>query len=214
MSLGHTRERIDEVRFLSNRSSGKTGLALARALWLAGAEVSLVAGHLEAEEPEYLPVKRVSTSEEFREVLLSRQGEAEILIMAAAIADFVPQVQFEGKLKGSKSLAQLELKPSTDILAALGQAKAPGQILVGFALESEDFLRYGEEKMRSKNCDFLVVNNPLPSGVGFGEDRVPAAILERKEGGGNPTPNVPPPLELMAKDDLAARLVLKLEERF
>lgn len=181
ISLGHTREKWDDVRFVSNRSSGKTGLALARAFQLAGAEVQVVAGNTEEIPSPGIVVAQVESSAEFRREMLARQGDADIVIMAAAIADFVPAQVHQGKVKDSKSLKRLDLKPFPNILKELGERKKPGQVLVGFALETEKALANGQAKMIERNCDALVVNTPVggPDGTGFGTGRVLAALLRR-----------------------------------
>jgi phosphopantothenoylcysteine decarboxylase/phosphopantothenate--cysteine ligase len=181
ISLGHTREKWDDVRFVSNRSSGKTGLALARAFQLAGAEVQVVAGVTEEAPPPGMVVARVESSAEFREEMLARQGEADVVVMSAAIADFVPAEARQGKVKDSKSLKRMDLKPFPNILKELGARKPAGQVLVGFALETQDAIAHAEAKMRERNCDAMVVNNPVAATTGFGRDRVMAAILGRKD---------------------------------
>ena len=196
MSLGHTEEKWDDVRFISNRSSGKTGLALARILHLAGAKVHLIAGVMEDSLPPGFRVTRVNTSAEFYESMLADQSESDIIIMAAAIADFIPAAFIVGKQKDSNSLAQIELKPFPNILMELGKRKKAPQILVGFALETENAIAHAKKKMLERNCDLMVVNNPVdatsgpatasPSNtmgpgvnqsLGFGKNRVKAALL-------------------------------------
>lgn len=203
ISLGHTEEKWDDVRFISNRSSGKTGLALARIFYLAGAKVHLVAGVMEDSIPPGFMVTRVKTSSEFLECMLDHQSESDIILMAAAIADFVPASVIVGKRRDSKSLAQIELKPFPNILMELGKRKKAPQILVGFALETEDAINHAKKKMVERNCDLIVVNNPVDSisnqsgemesetnqslgiGIGlglnvasgFGKNRVNAALL-------------------------------------
>src|SRR6185436_10654963 len=111
ISLGHTQEKWDDVRFLSNRSSGKTGLAIARAFHLAGAEVAVVAGVIEEALPPGLAVAQVETSAEFQQEMIVRQAKADVVVMAAAISDFVPAQVYEGKQKDSKSLQKMDLQP-------------------------------------------------------------------------------------------------------
>ncbi len=181
VSLGHTQEKWDDVRFLSNRSSGKTGLALARAFLLAGADVHVVAGVTDEPVTPGPGVTRVATSAEFQKEMLGRQGDSDVIIMAAAIADFVPAKTHAGKQKNSKSLATLELQAFPNILLELGKRKTPGQILVGFALETADALGYARAKMEERNCDVMVVNNPVADTTGFGKGRVMAAVLSRDD---------------------------------
>lgn len=182
ISLGHTREKWDDVRFISNRSSGRTGLALARVFQLAGAGVQLVAGALDDALPPGMVVAQVESSADFRKEMLARQSQAHVVIMAAAIADFVPAQVHAGKVKGSKSLRKLDLKPFPNILKELGEKKRPGQILIGFALETKDALTHAKAKLEERNCDVIVVNNPVAakgSGQGFGQGLVQAAVLRR-----------------------------------
>lgn len=204
ISLGHTREKWDDVRFLSNRSSGKTGLAIARAFHLAGARVTVVAGHAEEPVTPGFDAVRVEDSAGFRTEMLARQADADVVIMAAAISDFVPEQAFKGKQKDSKALARMDLKPFPNILRELGEKKSPGQILVGFALETADAIAHGEAKLRERNCDLLVVNDPVAgTGTGFGEARVPAAILDAAAPAGQPGAA----LAEMDKDGLASALL-------
>jgi phosphopantothenoylcysteine decarboxylase/phosphopantothenate--cysteine ligase len=201
ISGGHTEEPLDGVRFLSNRSSGKTAVAIARAFRLSGADVRIVLGRATEAEPNGIPVTRVRTSAEFREAMLAGQSAADIVVMAAAIADFVPAQSGEtGKWKGSRDLKNLALSPTPNILEELGRAKKQGQVLVGFALETENPLDHGREKMEARNCEVMVVNTPLSQpGAGFGTDSVEAAVLT---GAGQK-----PTIRLMGKDELAVEVV-------
>ncbi|MDB5105802.1 MAG: bifunctional 4-phosphopantothenoylcysteine decarboxylase/phosphopantothenoylcysteine synthetase [Fibrobacteres bacterium] len=187
ISLGHTQEKWDDVRFLSNRSSGKTGLALARAFLLSGSEVHVVAGVTDEPLTPGPGVTRVTTSEEFQREMLGRQADADIVIMAAAIADFVPARTHPGKQKDSKSLSKLDLRPFPNILLELGKRKTKGQILVGFALETSDALAHALGKMNERHCDVMVVNNPVANHTGFGKGRVMAAVLSRRDQAGKPS---------------------------
>ncbi len=185
ISGGHTEEPLDGVRFIANRSSGKTAIAIARAARLCGAEVRLVLGRADELEPNGIALERARTSADFRSALLSAQPPADILVMAAAIADFVPASgSDEGKWKDSRALKSLQLAPFPSILEELGRSKPKGQTLVGFSLETDGALGRGAEKMKSRGCDLMVVNTPLSApGEGFGEDAVTAAILPAGKGG-------------------------------
>ncbi len=209
ISLGHTEEPLDAVRFLSNRSSGKTGLALARAFRLQGAEVSLVAGQAVG-APAGFKVTSVSTSNELRDAMLSQAPEADGVVMCAAVADFVPVTTSAGKWKGSRELRSVELRPFPNVLAELGAAKKPGQWLVGFALETEGAREEAARKMEERHCDFMVVNQPTltPDG-GFGKHRVRAAILKA----GTPPASAPDAsLSEWDKEALAYALVAAIGE--
>ena len=183
ISLGHTQEKWDDVRFLSNRSSGKTGLALARAFLLAGARVHIVAGVTDEPVTPGPSVIRATTSADFQRELLGRQAEADVIIMAAAIADFVPAQTHKGKQKDSKSLARMELQPFPNILLELGRRKTQGQVLVGFALETTDVMTHARAKMDERHCDLMVVNNPVSETTGFGKGQVMAAVISRSDAG-------------------------------
>jgi phosphopantothenoylcysteine decarboxylase / phosphopantothenate---cysteine ligase len=203
LSLGHTKEKWDDVRFVSNRSSGKTGLALARAFHLAGAQVEIVAGAAEEPFPPGLVAALVESSTQFRKEMLARQKDADVVIMAAAIADFVPAQVQKGKVKNSKSLKKIDLKPFPNILKELGEKKREGQILIGFALETKDAVAYAKAKMEERNCDVMVVNNPVAADSGFGRAKVQAAVL-RRGGQGKPV------LSEWDKDELAATVVAEV----
>jgi phosphopantothenoylcysteine decarboxylase / phosphopantothenate---cysteine ligase len=203
ISVGHTREKWDDVRFVSNRSSGKTGIALARACQLAGAQVEIVAGAAEEVFPPGLVAAFAESSADFRKEMLARQEGADVVVMAAAIADFVPAQVQKGKVKDSKSLKKMDLKPFPNILKELGEKKPNGQILVGFALETQNAMAHAKAKMEERNCDAMVVNNPVATDTGFGKSKVQAAILRR--GGKGKTA-----LSEWDKDELAAALVAEV----
>ncbi|NPA41412.1 MAG: bifunctional phosphopantothenoylcysteine decarboxylase/phosphopantothenate--cysteine ligase CoaBC [Aquificae bacterium] len=160
ITCGGTREYIDPVRFISNDSSGEMGFSLARvARWL-GAEVEVVAGFTTAQEPPEVRITRVKTTEEMRREVLKLFPEADIVIMNAAVADYRPSKTSPQKLKKREKLI-VELEKTPDILEELGKIKKH-QILIGFALESENLVENAREKMRRKNLD-LVVANPVES---------------------------------------------------
>jgi phosphopantothenoylcysteine decarboxylase / phosphopantothenate---cysteine ligase len=215
LSLGHTQEPIDAVRFISNRSSGKTGLALARALWLSGAKVDGVVGHLDLPvATQWASLTQVKTSADFAQVLFEKGPQADIVIQSAAIADFVPTPLSQGKSKDSKSLQNLELKPSVHILTELGHRKKPGQILVGFALETENLEAEAQRKMLERHCDFMVVNQPVMTESGFGKNEVLAGILAHKPNRKTHTQNGSHwalSMASVAKEALASALLLALQ---
>jgi phosphopantothenoylcysteine decarboxylase / phosphopantothenate---cysteine ligase len=204
LSFGHTQEAIDDVRFLSNRSSGKTGQALARAFWRAGAEVHAVVGPLDTPiAGHYASVTRVLSTEEFHQVLTEKAPAADVVVMAAAISDFLPVHRYSGKTKDSKALSNIELKESPHILKELGNAKPPQQVLVGFALETSELLSEASRKLADRHCDWVVVNNPVASDSGFGRDEVLAGIVGPQ--------GVRLAVQNIDKEVLAAELLLAVE---
>jgi phosphopantothenoylcysteine decarboxylase / phosphopantothenate---cysteine ligase len=205
ISLGHTREKWDDVRFISNRSSGKTGLAIARAFTLAGADVHVVAGFTDEPVTPGFAATRVETSADFQKEMLGRQAAADIIVMAAAVSDFVPTQTHKGKQKGSKSLAMIELQPFPNILLELGKRKTQGQILVGFALETTDAIAHGQAKMTERHCDVMVVNNPVSDATGFGKSIVMATVLSLRKGAARPV------LQDWDKDQLASTVVSEVK---
>ncbi len=199
VTAGGTREPLDPVRFLGNRSSGKMGYALAETARWMGAKVILVSGPTALEPPPGVEVVRVETAEDMRREVLSRYGDCSVLVMAAAVADFTPAVRSEDKIRrAGKEGLTLELVPTPDILGELCEARRPGQILVGFAAETGDLLSRAREKIRKKGVDILVANDVTRPGSGFDSDYNQAVILFRD---GRETE-----LDLMPKRDLAVRI--------
>src|SRR5215218_2700298 len=183
VSAGGTREPLDPVRFLGNRSSGRQGLALARAAVARGAEVTLVAANVSLPDPAGVKVVRVETTEELRDAVLSAAGSADAVVMAAAPADFRPVSTTATKIKKNAdgSARSLELTQTPDILAELAHDRVrPGQVVVGFAAETGDdtgsVLELGRAKLARKGCDLLVVND-VRGGAVFGAEENQAVIL-------------------------------------
>jgi len=165
---GPTREPIDAVRFISNRSSGKMAAALARVARRRGASVVLVSGPAETPAPAGVRVVRVETGEEMRSALESEWPDADCLVMAAAVCDFRPERPEPGKMRRRGKIT-LELEATRDILGEFS-LKKEGRLIVGFALETEDEVAGGKRKLAEKHLDLVVVNNPLREGTGFGSD--------------------------------------------
>jgi phosphopantothenoylcysteine decarboxylase/phosphopantothenate--cysteine ligase len=182
VSAGGTREPIDPVRFLGNRSSGLQGVALARAAAARGADVTLVAANVSLPDPAGVKVVRVETTEELRDAVVSAAGSADAVVMAAAPADFRPVAVSGSKIKKSGDAApSLELTQTPDILAELSHHRArPGQVVVGFAAETGDqtgsVLDLARAKLARKGCDLLVVND-VAGGAVFGSSDNQAVIL-------------------------------------
>jgi len=179
VSAGPTQEAIDPVRFISNRSSGKMGYALARAARERGAEVTLVSGPTALPIPPGVELLPVCTAEEMEKALNSRFAWSTVLVMAAAVADFRPKYFTSKKIKKSSgSLERLELEPTTDILEQLAKRRT-SQILVGFAAETGPVLPNAIDKLRHKGLDLVVGNNVAAEGAGFGSDTNEAVLVDR-----------------------------------
>ena len=170
VTSGGTREPIDAVRFISNRSSGKQGAALAEEAAARGAEVVLVTTQSERAAGVPARVVAVETAAEMAAAVELEAPHADLVVMAAAVADFRPAQPSGTKLKKDQGVPAVELEPTADILAALGASKGPGQVLVGFAAETEDIESNAVAKLRRKNLDVIVANDVSKQHVGFGHD--------------------------------------------
>jgi phosphopantothenoylcysteine decarboxylase/phosphopantothenate--cysteine ligase len=183
ITAGPTREPIDPVRYIGNRSSGKMGYALAEAALNMGARVILVSGPTALKPPAAAKTISVTTSDEMRNAVMAQLSEATIVIKAAAVADYKPKQIAKQKIKrGPALLSTLELEPTADIVAELAKSKhREGKIIVGFAAETENVLENGRKKLLSKSLDAIVVNDVSVPGVGFDSDRNAVTILSRDE---------------------------------
>jgi phosphopantothenoylcysteine decarboxylase/phosphopantothenate--cysteine ligase len=198
VTAGPTLEPIDAVRYVGNRSSGKMGFAIAEEAARRGARVTLVTGPSHLPDPRGIHVDRVETAEQMRAMVASRAGDADAVIMAAAVADFRPQKPTESKLKKEEGVPEIHLEPTPDILRELGTRKGD-RVLVGFAAETDDLEAAGRKKLEGKNLDLLVVNRVGASGTGFGTDTDEAMILARD--------GQDEPLRTWTKLDLAAAVL-------
>lgn len=178
ISAGPTREPIDPVRFISNPSSGRMGFALASAAAAAGHAVRLVCGPTCLEPPDAGEVVRVTTAAEMRDAVIERLPECDVLIMAAAVADFRPKRLSTNKIKKSSGLSPIELEPTADILAEAARTKG-GRIHVGFAAETGDLVENARVKREAKNLDLVVANDLTEDGAGFGAETNRATLLWR-----------------------------------
>ena len=176
VSAGGTREPIDPVRFISNRSSGKQGHALARAAADRGADVILVTT-TNRPTPPGAKVVRVDTAASMEEAMLEHAANADVVIMAAAVADFRPKVPAEAKLSKADGLPDILLEPTPDILRELGRRRPVGQVLVGFAAETGDAVERAAAKLTAKGVDLMVANDVSAAGVGFDHDTNAVTIL-------------------------------------
>jgi phosphopantothenoylcysteine decarboxylase/phosphopantothenate--cysteine ligase len=169
VTAGGTREPIDPVRFITNRSSGKQGHALAQAARRRGAEVALVTAS-SLPVVAGVEVERVETAADMEEAVLRRATGAHVVVMAAAVADFRPKVAGTTKLHKADGLPDLVLEPTVDILAELGRRREPGQVLVGFAAETGQVAERATAKLTAKGVDLMVANDVSAPGAGFEHD--------------------------------------------
>jgi phosphopantothenoylcysteine decarboxylase/phosphopantothenate--cysteine ligase len=205
VTAGATREPIDPVRFISNHSSGKMGVALARAAWRRGAEVTLIAGHVDIPLPAEIPTLKVDTVQEMSRSVAQNLPAADVLIMAAAPADFRPASEAPEKIKkgGKRTVPRIVLEPTEDILQSTIPKRKKKSIIVGFALETSDGVKNAREKLKAKDLDLVILNNAKEPGAGFGVDtnRVTVITQNGKE----------EELDLMSKTDLAEILLDRVE---
>jgi phosphopantothenoylcysteine decarboxylase / phosphopantothenate---cysteine ligase len=176
VSAGGTREPIDAVRVIANRSTGKQGYAIAAEASARGAVVTLVST-VELAPPAGVEVEHVETAAEMQAVVERLAATADVVVMTAAVADFRPKAPADGKLKKRDGVPEIILEPTPDILAGLGARKRPGQVLVGFAAETSDLVGHAHEKLRAKRLDFVVANDVSAPGVGFGHDTNAVTIV-------------------------------------
>jgi phosphopantothenoylcysteine decarboxylase/phosphopantothenate--cysteine ligase len=204
VTAGPTREQLDPVRFLSNYSSGKMGVAIAAAAWRRGAEVTLVAGPLGVAPPVGVTHVPVQSTTEMRDAVSERVGAADVLVMAAAPADYRPAERAAGKLKKTGGKRSLELSETPDILVSTREARRPGAIVVGFALETDDLLANARRKLDGKGLDFVVLNAANEPGAGFGVDTNRVTIVAK--GGAEPEQ-----LPLLDKREVADAILDRVE---
>ena len=197
ITAGPSREPLDPVRYISNRSSGKMGYALARAAVRRGAGVVLVSGPSAIEPPSAVRLIPVNTAAEMRRAVLEQFPECTAVIMAAAVADYRPVDASSKKLKRGKALLDIRLEPNPDILRELGRRKN-GKLLVGFAAETEELIANATRKLHEKNLDLIVANDVTQAGGGFDGDTNIATIVDRSGASDS--------LSLMTKDELADRI--------
>lgn len=181
VTAGPTFEKIDPVRFIGNYSSGKMGYALAEACAARGAEVTLVSGPVSL-HAHSARIKRidVESAEQMYEAAVEAYNDADVGILCAAVADFTPETAADTKIKRGEGGLTLHLKPTRDIAASLGKRKREGQILVGFALETEHEAEHAKEKLVRKNLDFIVLNSLNDKGAGFRTDTNKITIIDRE----------------------------------
>ena len=178
ITAGPTVERIDDVRYITNRSSGKMGYQLAQAALDRGADVTLVSGPVHLEAPRGARLVKIESAEQMRNAVFASLDHADIIIKAAAVADYTPKAKVDGKIKKSGDGMQLELVRTEDILLSLGKAKG-NKILVGFAAEATDLIENATSKLERKNVDMICANDISRSDIGFGGDENAITLLYR-----------------------------------
>jgi phosphopantothenoylcysteine decarboxylase/phosphopantothenate--cysteine ligase len=203
ITAGPTREPLDPVRFLSNRSSGKMGVALASAAWRRGADVTLIAGPLAVEPPPGVRHGPVETTEEMAAAVGQSLTSADVLIMAAAPADFRAAQPSPRKIKKANAPSSIALAEAPDILLSTRGARRNGLVVVGFALETDDAVAGGREKLASKELDLIVVNDATEPGAGFAVDTNRVTLIDRNGSEDR--------LPLLTKADVADAILDRIE---
>ena len=205
VTAGATREPIDPVRFISNHSSGKMGVAIARAAWRRGADVTLIAGHVDIALPGELTTVKAETVEEMSKCVAKALPSADVLVMAAAPADFRPTEKANAKIKKGRGATKIDLEQTEDILRSTISKRKKKSLVVGFALETGDGVRNAREKLKSKDLDIVVLNDATEPGAGFGVDTNRVTLIDRA--------GTEEELQLMSKIDLAEVLLDRIEEK-
>ena len=203
VTAGPTHEAIDPVRFISNHSSGKMGVALASSAWRRGADVCLVAGPLSVAAPTGPAIRRVDTTEQMARAVGELAPVADVLIMAAAPADFRPATVATSKIKKGKTAPVLAMENTTDILRATLERRKKNAIVVGFALETDDAVANGRKKLEDKSLDLIVVNDATEAGAGFGVDTNRVTLIDRA--------GAEEVLPLLSKADVADAILDRVE---
>lgn len=199
ITAGPTQEAIDPVRYITNRSSGKMGYALAESTKKRGANVILVTGKTSIPLPLGIEVHNITTAEEMADVVLAQMDRADWIIGTAAVADYRPKIVHQQKMKKSSEQLTLELVKTSDVLKLVGERRRNDQVLVGFAAETEKLLEHAESKLLKKNLDYIVVNDVSKEGIGFDSDQNEIIILT-KNGGQYEIPQ-------MSKDKIADQII-------
>jgi len=198
VTAGPTREALDPVRCLTNYSSGKMGYALARAARNAGAEVTLVTGVTHLDPVRGVEMVPVISAQQMYDEVTARADRMDVMILAAAVADYRPRMIAQDKIHKGDGELTLELERTKDILAELGRRKKSSQVLIGFAMETADMLASARQKLERKNCDFIIANNVKESGAGFEVDTNRVTVV---------SPEGETDLGLLSKDETAAQIL-------
>ena len=203
VTAGPTQEAIDPVRYITNHSSGKMGYALAKAAMLRGAQVTLVSGPCAIEPPPFVKLVPIVTAKEMFDAVTSVSFEQDIIIKAAAVADYRPAKAFDDKVKKQEGQMSIELEKTDDILQYLGDNRVPGQFLCGFSMETQNMLGNSRAKLGKKHLDMVAANNLKVAGAGFqGDTNVLTLITQDEEVS----------LPLMSKEDAAGKILDKILE--
>lgn len=181
ITAGPTQEALDPVRYLTNHSTGKMGYALAKMARNLGAEVTLVSGKTNLNPIRDVNMVQVTSAKEMAEAVFSYNKTSDVMILAAAVADFTPIEVADNKIHKTGSGMNLELTKTTDILETIGKEKRDDQILIGFAMETEKLLESARKKLEKKNCDYIVANNLKEQGAGFAYDTNKVAIISKDD---------------------------------
>ena len=198
VTAGPTQEKIDPVRYITNHSSGRMGYSIAKICALRGADVTLVTGQTDLEPPLFVEVVPVVSARDMYEAVTARSGEMDIIIKAAAVADYRPAVTCDEKIKKTEKELAIAMERTDDILGYLGAHKKDGQFLCGFSMETQNMLENSRAKLRKKNLDMIVANNLKVEGAGFGTDTNVVTII---------TPETETELAIMSKEQVAVRLL-------
>lgn len=204
VTAGPTREALDPVRYLTNRSSGKMGYAVAKAAARRGAEVTLVTGPTELPPPRFCTVVPVTSAADMFEAVTSRSDQMDVIIKAAAVADYTPLEVASDKIKKSDTDLSIPLARTKDILGWLGEHKKPGQFLCGFSMETRDMLENSRKKLQKKHLDLIAANNVKVPGAGFSGDTNVLTLI---------APDLEEELPLLSKDEAAHRLLTVIKSR-
>lgn len=198
VTAGPTREKIDPVRFISNHSTGKMGYAIAKQAGMRGAKVTLVSGPVALEAPKGVEVVPVVSAKDMADAVWERADKMDMIIKAAAVADYRPVTIYEDKVKKSGDDMNIALERTDDILAHLGKNKKEGQILCGFSMETKDMLENSKVKLKKKNLDVIVANNLKVAGAGFGTDTNIVTLITKDE---------VKELPILSKEEVADRIL-------
>lgn len=198
VTAGPTQEALDPVRYITNHSTGKMGYAIARNAMLRGADVTLVTGDTAIAKPRFVDVVDVKSAKDMFEAVTSRSDKQDVIVKAAAVADYTPTDVSEEKIKKEDGELSIPVERTQDILKYLGEHKSPKQFLCGFSMETEDMMENSRRKLIHKNLDMIVANNLKVEGAGFGVDTNVITMI---------TPGKEVALKMMSKDEVAEQIL-------